>query len=108
MKSDFIAAINQVSSEKGLSRDVVIDAIEAALVKAYERNFDSAINHNVVVRIDRQTGQVRVLSSRMVAEEVNDPRLEVSLADAAAVDPGLALGDSLEEEITPGDFGRIA
>jgi N utilization substance protein A len=108
MKSDFIAAINQVSSEKGLSRDVVIDAIESALVKAYERNFTGATNHNVIVRIDRQSGQVRVLSSRQVVEEVADPRLEVALDDARAASSTIAIGDSLEEEITPGDFGRIA
>jgi N utilization substance protein A len=108
MKSDFIAAINQVSSEKGLSRDVVIDAIESALVKAYERGFAGATNHNVIVRIDRQSGQVRVLSSRQVVEQVADPKLEVALGPARASNPGVNIGDSLEEEITPGDFGRIA
>src|SRR6185437_4356465 len=82
MKTDFIAAINQVSSEKGVSKEIVIEAIEAALVSAYKRNFGGAANQDVVVRINRQTGDVRVFIARKVVEEVADPRIEVTLAEA--------------------------
>src|SRR5947207_2571617 len=71
MKTDFIAAITQVSSEKGVSKEVVIEAIEAALVSAYKRNFGDA-NQDVAVRLHRQTGDVRVFVSKRVIEEVAD------------------------------------
>ena len=108
MKSDFVAAINQVSSEKGLSKDVVIDAIEAALVKAYERNFGGLTSNNVVVRINRQSGEVRVYSSLRVVETVADATTEIGLDAATQKQPGIGVGDAYEEEITPKDFGRIA
>ncbi len=108
MKSDFVAAINQVSSEKGVSKEVVIQAIEAALVSAYKRNFGSAANQNVVVRLNRQSGDVRVFVQRQVVEEVRDPRTEISLEEARAENPNARLDDIVEEEVTPQNFGRIA
>lgn len=108
MKSDFIAAINQVSSEKGVSKEVVIQAIEAALVSAYKRNFGSAANQDVVVRINRQSGEVRVFVQRQVVEEVRDPKLELTLDQARAIQPDAKLGGAVEEEVTPQNFGRIA
>ena len=108
MKSDFIAAINQVSSEKGVSKEVVIQAIEAALVSAYKRNFGTAANQNVVVRLNRQSGDVRVFVQRQVVEEVEEPRTEISLGEARAIKPDVKLGDVVEEEVTPQNFGRIA
>ena len=68
MKTDFIAAINQVSNEKGVSKEVVIEAIESALVSAYKRNFNSGANQDVIVRIDRQSGEVGVFLTKQVAD----------------------------------------
>src|SRR5512147_1352230 len=78
-KSDFFAAINQVCSEKGVSREVVLQAVEAALVSAYKRNFGGAANQTVSVTISPQTGAVRVFVHKMVVEEEKDPRMEISL-----------------------------
>lgn len=108
MKTDFIAAINQVSSEKGVSKEVVIEAIEAALVSAYKRNFGGAPNQEVVVRINRQTGDVRVFVVKQVVEEVTDPRSEISLQEARQIDPAAQVGALVEVETTPRNFGRIA
>src|SRR5579883_744977 len=108
MKTDFIAAINQVSSEKGVSKEVVIEAIEAALVSAYKRNFGGAANQDVVVRINRQTGDVRVFLVKRVVEEVTDPRTEITLSEAREIEPTAQLEGAVEVETTPRDFGRIA
>ena len=106
MNPEFIAALDQIEREKGVSKDVLIEAIEAALISAYRRNFGSA--QNVRVEIDRQSGGIRVLSGRVVVEEVQDPRAEISLEEARKLDGDLDLGDVLESEVTPKEFGRIA
>lgn len=108
MKTDFIAAINQVSSEKGVSPEVVIEAIEAALVSAYKRNFGGAVNQDVVVRINRQSGDVRVFIVKQVVEAVTDPKTEISLAEAKEIEPTAELEGTVDVETTPRDFGRIA
>jgi N utilization substance protein A len=107
MKTDFIAAINQVSAEKGVSRDVVIEAIEAALVSAYKRNFGGA-NQEVAVRLDRQSGDTHVYVNKRVVEDVSDDRTEITVRDARRIDPTAELDQEIEVEITPQNFGRIA
>ncbi|MHB1132646.1 MAG: transcription termination factor NusA [Chloroflexota bacterium] len=108
MKSDFITAINQLSSEKGVSRDIVLQAVEAALISAYKRNFGGPATQKVAVRIDPQTGQARVFVEKQVAESVRDDRAEMALAEARALQPDAQLGDFVEVETTPNNFGRIA
>ncbi|MHB9090499.1 MAG: transcription termination/antitermination protein NusA, partial [Chloroflexota bacterium] len=108
MKSDFITAINQLCSEKGVSKDVVLQAVEAALISAYKRNFASPSTQKVAVRLDPQTGQAHVYLEKQVVVEVKDRRTELTLAEARAVDPNAQLGDDLEVETTPENFGRIA
>src|SRR5437764_6162918 len=108
MKTDFIAAINQVSNEKGVSKDVVIEAIEAALVSAYKRNFAGAASQDVIVRLNRQSGDVHVYVVMQVVEEVSDPRTEILLPAAREIDPGAEIGGAVEIETTPRHFGRIA
>lgn len=108
MKTDFIAAINQVSSEKGVSKEVVIEAIEAALVSAYKRNFGAAANQDVVVRINRQSGDVEVYVVKQIVEDVTDPRTEIGLDEARKIDANAQLGGAIEVETTPQNFGRIA
>lgn len=109
MKTDFIAAVNQLSSEKGVSKDVVLDAIEAALVSAYKRSVGNAAPPDVVVRLNRQTGDVHVYVIKRVVDQANDSRTEVSLEEARAIDAEAQLGQQLEIETTPPrDFGRIA
>src|SRR5262249_26365981 len=98
---------NQVSAEKGVSRDVVIEAIEAALVSAYKRNFGGA-NQEVAVRLDRQSGDTHVYVNKRVVDDVTDDRTEITLRDARRHDPTAGPGQEVEVEITPQNFGRIA
>lgn len=106
MNAEFIEALDQLEREKGISKDVLIEAIEAALISGYKRNFHSA--QNVRVDIDRHTGRVRVFARKTVVEEVLDPRLEISLDAAREIHPSYQLDDIVEIEVTPADFGRIA
>jgi N utilization substance protein A len=106
MKNDFRIAINQICNERQLSKEVVIQAIEAALVSAYKKNFDGV--QEITVRIDPDTGKARVFAIREIVEEVKDPRADISLADARKIDAMAGLGGKIEQEMTPRDFGRIA
>lgn len=106
MNAEFIEALGQLEKEKGISKDILIDAIEAALISGYKRNFHSA--QNVRVDIDRQTGVVRVFARKTTVDEVLDPRLEISLDAAREINPVYQLDDIVEIEVTPADFGRIA
>ena len=106
MNAEFIDALNQLEKEKGISKEVLIEAIEAALISGYKRNFHSA--QNVRVDIDRDTGRVRVFARKTVVEEVTDPRFEISLEAATEINPSFELDDIVEIEVTPADFGRIA
>jgi len=104
--ADFIQALAQIEDEKGVPVAALMEAIELALVSAYRRNFGTA--QNVRVQLDAETGEFRVLALRQVVEEVADPRTEISLEEARAADPNYRLGDTVETEVTPRDFGRIA
>jgi N utilization substance protein A len=106
MNMDFIEALAAIESEKGISKEVLIDAIEAALISSYKRNFNTA--QNVRVDIDRQTGVIKVFARKTVVEEVLDIRLEISLDAAREIDPNFQLNDIVEIEVTPREFGRIA
>lgn len=106
MNTEFLDALGDLEREKGIAVDILIDAIEAALLSAYKRNFGSL--QNARVHIDRATGDYKVYSQRTVTEEVEDDRLEISVADAQKLDPRFELGDIVENEVTPRNFGRIA
>lgn len=106
MSSEFLDALTALEQQKGISRDVLIEAIEAALVTAYKRNFNQA--QNVRIDINLATGTMLVYSRKDVVEEVADDRLQVSLEDAQVINPHYAIGDVVEEEVTPRNFGRIA
>lgn len=106
MNNELIRAINQISAEKELSKQVILEAIEAALVSAYRRNFGSA--NNVTARIDPDTGEMHVLAEKTVVEKVTDPKTEISLQEARRVDPTAEVGGIVVVDSTPADFGRIA
>jgi len=106
MSSELLDALVILEKEKGISRDVLIEAIEAALVSAYKRNFNQAQNVRVDLNIER--GTMRVLARKDVVDEVFDSRLEISLEDARRIDPNYSVEDVVELEVTPKDFGRIA
>ncbi|MGN4126162.1 transcription termination factor NusA [Lysinibacillus sphaericus] len=106
MSSDLLDALTALEEQKGISRDVLIEAIEAALVTAYKRNFNQAQNVRVDLNLDK--GSIRVFSRKDVVEEVDDDRLQISLEDAKAINPAYQLEDIVEQEVTPRNFGRIA
>lgn len=106
MNAEFMQAFEQLGKEKGIAPEVLFDAIEAALISAYKRNFGSA--QNVRVSLDRNTGEIHVYARKNVVEEVSDPRLELSLKEAKAIDPRYEVEDVVELEVTPKNFGRIA
>ncbi len=106
MKGEFYAAIAQIASERSLAKDVVLESVEAALISAYKRM--TGIDQNVTVRIDPQSGQAHVFAEKTVVEQVEDPRAEISPTDAQAMQPGAQLGDTVQVETTPANFGRIA
>ncbi|MES1039074.1 MULTISPECIES: transcription termination factor NusA [Peribacillus] len=106
MGNELLDALYILENEKGISREVLIDAIESALISAYRRNFNQAQN----VRIDLNLGKgtMRVFARKDVVDEVFDSRLEISVEEARAIDPNYQLDDIVEMEVTPKDFGRIA
>lgn len=106
MNMDFIDALSEIEREKGIAKEVLIDAIEAALISSYKRNFNTA--QNVRVDINRQTGLIKVYARKTVVEEVLDPRMEISLEAAREMNAGFQMDDIVEIEVTPRDFGRIA
>ncbi|HEY8450182.1 MAG TPA: transcription termination factor NusA [Bacillota bacterium] len=106
MNLEFIGALKDLERERGIDTETLIEAIEAALISAYRRNFGSA--QNVSVRIDRETGEISVSAHKEVVEEVTDPSLQISLEQAKAIDPNYRVGDQVQLQVTARDFGRIA
>lgn len=106
MNADFLEALRDLEKEKGISVDILLEAIEAALLSAYKRNFGSL--QNARVHIDRETGDFRVYTQRAVKEQVEDQRQEITVEDAHKINPNYELDDIVETEVTPRNFGRIA
>ncbi|MFD0825337.1 transcription termination factor NusA [Neobacillus sp. M.A.Huq-85] len=106
MSSELLDALTILEREKGISRDVLIEAIEAALISAYRRNFNQA--QNVRIDLNLQSGSMRVFARKEVVDQVFDPRLEISIEDARRINPNYQVEDVVEMEVTPKDFGRIA
>lgn len=106
MSKALIAGINQVATDKGLDREVIFTAIEAALVSAYKRNYGSVAN--VTAAVDRESGDMNVFAEREVVDEVMNPRTEITVQDAHKVSPLAKLGDVVKVLTQPADFGRIA
>ena len=104
--SDFMDAINDLVKEKGITKDVIMDAIESALVSAYKKNYGTAAN--VRVEMNEENGDVEVLMQQDVVEEVEDEATQISLEEASEIDPRYEPGDIVEYQVTPKDFGRIA
>jgi len=106
MNREFIEAIEDLEKEKQISKDVLIEAIESALVSAYKKNYGTS--QNVKVDIDRENGDIDVLMVMDVVEEVEDSMTQISIEDAKEIDPRYEVGDTVSYRVTPMDFGRIA
>jgi N utilization substance protein A len=106
MNQEFMQALEEIEKEKGISKEVLKDAIEAALVSAYKKNYGSA--QNVEVSLDQHNGYVKVVTKKTVVEHPENSLTEISLEEARAISPNYAKGDVIDFEVTPKNFGRIA
>jgi transcription termination/antitermination protein NusA len=106
MNKELFAALDSLEKEKGISKEILFEALEVALISAYKRNFQSA--PAVRVSIDRDTGEIQVFSQLRVVEHVEAEQQEVSLYEARVYDPRCQIDDVVEMEVTPQEFGRIA
>lgn len=108
MKSEFALAFNEVLEERGLPRDVILAALESAMISAYRKAVGASTDQDVQVVMDFETGGVSVFAEKEVSDSITDYRTEVLLEDARKVDPDCEIGDLVLVESTPKDFGRIA
>ena len=103
---ELILALEELEKEKGIKKEYLLESIETALVTAYKRNFDSL--ENVKVKMDQKTGATHVYAIKEVMKKANDEDTEISVKEAQKINPDLKEGDTVEIEIVPKDFGRIA
>lgn len=103
---ELIMALDELEKERGISKDYLLESLEVALVAAYKKNFDSA--ENVEVEIDSQTGEIHVYAQKEVVETVENSQLQISLEDAKKIEKKAKIGDIINIETKPKDFGRIA
>ena len=112
---EFIKAVDLIVKEKGIDRELVFEAMELALATAYKKNFDSLTNSKII--INRETGEIKVFSYLTVVED-EDPNdeesdgidldYEIGLTEARKINKSLNVGDTIDTEVTPKDFGRVA
>ena len=107
MNGDLLLILDHIERERGIERDVLLEAVESALASAAKKG-PGALAGEVSVVIDRQTGEISVFAERRVVVEIEDPNTEISLAEAQQYDPDAEEGDVVSEEVTPDEFGRIA
>ena len=108
MKSELTLAFNEIVEHSNLKREIILDALENAMVTAYRKAVNASAAQHVVAKVDPQTGQIRVYAEKEVVEKVLEPKTEVSLEAAHEVDAEAKVGDMVTVESTPRDFGRIA
>jgi N utilization substance protein A len=106
MNRELITVIEQIGREKGIDKETLFEALESALLSASRKTLGQA--DNIRMHLDRVTGALRVYVRKTVVEEVGDPKLEITLPEAKALNPAAELGDELEQELPPQEFGRIA
>ncbi len=103
---ELIMAIEELEKEKGISKDYLLESLEIALASAYKRNFDSA--ENVKIVMDKETGEIHIYAQKEVVEGVEDNNIQITLDMAKKIEKKAKLGDIVNIEIMPKDFGRIA
>ena len=106
MSQELIMALRELEKERGIPQKALIEAIKSALNTAYKKNFGTS--QNVSVELNQITGEVQVFAQKRVTDDVTDVCLEISLDEAAEIDPTVAVDDVINVEVTPSDFGRIA
>jgi len=107
-KNEFALAFNEVLEEKQLSKEIILGAIESAMVSAYRRAVNASTAQQVEAKVDTDTGKVTIFAEKEVVEDVQEDKTEVTLDEARKVNPEAQLGDMVIVESTPADFGRVA
>ena len=105
MNTDFLSALKQIERERNIPMDMLLKAIEDALVAAYKRNFGE---QNVIIEIDRASGELHIWQRKLVVPEVEEPGLEMSLEEALEFSPEADIGMEIDMEVPNDTFGRIA
>ena len=105
--TELIQAMDELEKENGIKKDFLMESIESALVIAYKKNFDCN-DENVKIELDKNDGQMHVYQEKDVVEEVADDKKEISLADAQKINSNYNVGDKVNFELMPKEFGRIA
>lgn len=106
MNKELLNAIAFLSKEKGVSTDVICDSLEAVLITAYKKEPEA--NPVADVELNRETGDYRIVAAQTVVDEVENPHSEISLEDARKINPDYEVGDVVNVDVTPDNFGRIA
>ncbi|WP_243342485.1 transcription termination factor NusA [Anaerococcus sp. AGMB09787] len=106
MNNDFMLALDQLCNDKGLDKEVVLDALQKALIKSYQKNYENEENVDVV--IDEESGQIEIFALKEVVDLVDDDISQISLKDALEIDSSYKLGDTVRIELAPKNFGRVA
>ena len=105
--TELIVAMEDLEKENGIKKDEMLETIETALVTAYKRNYDCE-DENVKITMDRETGEIHVYMQKEVVEEVENEKTQISLEEAQKIDKKIQIGDILDNELVPKNFGRIA
>ncbi len=108
MNAELIEALRLLEKERGIDAEVLFEAIEEALVSAYRREFEARSTDNIRAEVDRENGEMRVFLIKTVVEEIDDPNAEITLEEAKALSEDFELGDMMEFQLRPQDFGRLA
>ena len=105
--TELIVAMDELEKESGIQKEYLLESIETALVTAYKRNFDCD-DENVKITMDKETGEIHVYMQKEVVEEVENEKTQLSLEQAQVIDKKYKIGDIVEKELIPRNFGRIA
>ena len=105
--TELIRAMDDLEKESGIQKEYLLESIETALVTAYKKNFDCD-DENVKITMDKETGEIHVYMQKEIVEEVENPKTQISLAQAQEIDKKYQIGDVVEKELVPRNFGRIA
>lgn len=106
VNKDFFVALDDLERERGINKEVFVNALEQALTSAYKKNFGEAMSASV--KLNPENNTIKVYSYKTVVEEVTDPDKEISLEDARAIKKSYEVEDVISQEVTPKNFGRIA
>jgi N utilization substance protein A len=106
MNAEFIAMLDYLERERGIKREILLEAVSSALLSASKKSVGAA--RDLRIDIDPRSGDIRALANLVVVENVQNPQDEIALVKARKIKPEAKIGDTIEMEVTPRNFGRIA